>query len=173
MEKSELRAHSISQGAIVLDSDTGEWVECRGKWTGTTYPTGQTLGVFDLPDWEPEHLHWNTSLLYIHDSGDVYFLSKRLSNQQNTGFESGRRFFAVVEFLFRKAEADPAPFYSYELAVCGLDWRTKVDCYERILKVPGLAPYFRNCYVSLKRHWRIDSRETPPTPIPFPPISFP
>ncbi len=173
MQDSESGAYSISKISTEPYSDSGEWVECRGKWSGNTYPTGQALGLFDLPEWNSEHLHWYESEIYIHDNGDVYFLSKRLSNQRNTGLESGRKFFATVEFLFRKNEVDANPFYSYEIVVCGLDWRTRVDCYERLLKIPGLGPYFLKCFVSIRRHWRIDSHEAPPTPVPFPPISFP
>jgi len=156
-----------------ISSDSAEWVECRGKWTGEA-PAGRALAYFSMPDWEPEHLHWNQSSLYFHDSGDAYFLAKRLSNQRRTGLlDSGRRWFATVEFHFKKLQEDEKPFYAYEIAVCRLDWKSRVDCYERIISIPALVPYFKNCDVTLTRHWRTDSTETPPVVVPFPPISFP
>lgn len=129
---------------------------------------------YEFSNWEPNHLHWNDPSKFVFFiSGEIVFFAKRLSNQRRTGvLDSGRTFYATIEFKFYKKADDPRPFYTYELPVARLGWKTRVDDYQKSWFLPGLIPYFTNSFSRVTRHWRADSNEVPPVVIPFPTIEF-
>jgi hypothetical protein len=132
------------------------------------------IARWNFENWEPDHLHWNVpSNFVMFNDGELRFFAKRLSNQRRTGWpESGRRFYATLEFKFYKKSDDARPFYTYELPVVRLDWKTRVDDYQKTLALPQLVPYFTHSFSTVTRHWRTDSNEAPPIVIPFPTIEF-
>jgi hypothetical protein len=133
-----------------------------------------SVGGCEFQNWEPDHLHWNVpSSIYLYSNGEMVFFAKRLSNQRRTGvLDGGRTFYATLEFQFYKVSGDSRPFYTYELPVVKLGWKTRVDDYTRVWELPGLIPYVTQSYATVTRHWRTDSNEAPPVVIPFPTIEF-
>ena len=153
--------------SVRIINPTPENTELRAIGSGT-------IDQREFSNWEPDHLHWNVpSSFVLFDDGELRFFAKRLSNQRRTGLlDSGRTFYATLEFKFYKKFDDPRPFYTYELPVVRLSWKTRVDDYQKSWLLPGLIPYFTHSYISVTQHWRANSNETPPVVIPFPTIEF-